>query len=653
MTLRLIERLQEGIGGALGTDGGGGAVAREDERFAGKRNKPLQDAPDKGVVVAALEVGPPDAPRKERVARQENPSFLEVVASTALGMTRRGDDPETEFFSDKDFHSVGGIQGGEGNVDLHLDDLAEHLVERQHLFVGRAQVNGDVIQTVHIIDTADMVGVAVCQQDGLRGEPFPGDESGESGLLVIALAARIENGAPLVVVPKEHAGGRVHIKMEDLVNLLTDEELAYLSFGKSGYVRSGTGIIGGQFNSGLTKKYNIPYGDTCDGPAGLRQSEEKMGSTAWPCSTALASSFDVDLLKKVGEETGKEARKIGCVFWLAPGMNIHRSPLCGRNFEYYSEDPLLSGKLASAITQGVQSKRVSITLKHFAVNNKEYNRNGDNDEDHLASDSRMAERVAREIYLKGFEIAVKEGKPWAIMSSYNRINSVKTSSSYDLLTNILRGEWNFDGFVMTDWYTNSHIEDEAHAGSSVKMPAGSVADMLEGMEKGIVTRDDLKRNVLYLLNTLPKTFCIDAFFKEPENKIKITDEQIKIKVFDNIYRKNDAIWYEECKDEDKGFNPTNTWTGNWISIYIDNENDGYRLIRVRYSSIGDGFGVGFMKYDENLGEITDLEKTGDWQKWKTSDTVSVRMPKGSYEFTIKILGGEGANLGNINYIEIM
>ena len=442
-------------------------------------------------------------------------------------------------------------------------------------------------------------------------------------------------------------------KMEDLVNLLTDEELAYLSFGKSGYVRSGTGIIGGQFNSGLTKKYNIPYGDTCDGPAGLRQSEEKMGSTAWPCSTALASSFDVDLLKKVGEETGKEARKIGCVFWLAPGMNIHRSPLCGRNFEYYSEDPLLSGKLASAITQGVQSKRVSITLKHFAVNNKEYNRNGDNDEDHLASDSRMAERVAREIYLKGFEIAVKEGKPWAIMSSYNRINSVKTSSSYDLLTNILRGEWNFDGFVMTDWYTNSHIEDEAHAGSSVKMPAGSVADMLEGMEKGIVTRDDLKRNVLYLLNTLPKTFCIDAFFKEPENKIKITDEQIKIKIFDNIYRKNDAIWYEECKDEDKGFNPTNTWTGNWISIYIDNENDGYRLIRVRYSSIGDGFGVGFMKYDENLGEITDLEKTGDWQKWKTSDTVSVRMPKGSYEFTIKILGGEGANLGNINYIEIM
>ena len=441
--------------------------------------------------------------------------------------------------------------------------------------------------------------------------------------------------------------------MEDLVNEMSEEELAYLSYGKSGYVRSGTGIIGGQFNSGITRKYNIPYGDTCDGPAGLRQSEPKMGSTAWPCSTALASSFDVDLLKKVGEETGKEARKIGCTFWLAPGMNIHRSPLCGRNFEYYSEDPYLSGKLASAITQGVQSKRVSITLKHFAVNNKEFNRNGDNEENHLASDSRMAERVAREIYLKGFEIAVKEAKPWAIMSSYNRINSIKTSSSYDLLTNILRGEWNFDGFVMTDWYTNSQIYDEAHAGSSVKMPAGSIQDILRGLEEGTVTKDDLKRNILYLLNTLPKTFCIDSLFKEPENRIRIRDEQIKIKIFDNIYRKNDAIWYEDCQDEDKGFNPTNTWTGNWISIYIDNENDGYRTFRVRYSSIGDGFGIGFFKYEEELGYITDLPKTGDWQKWETSPTFSVRLPKGSYELTIKILGAEGANLGNINYIEIL
>ena len=240
--------------------------------------------------------------------------------------------------------------------------------------------------------------------------------------------------------------------MEQLVDSMSNEELAFLSYGKSAKIRAGTGIIGGFYNAGITGKYKIPGGDTLDGPAGLRQSEVTMGSTGWPCSTALASSFDVDLIKKVGEETGKEARKIGCSFWLAPGMNIHRNPLCGRNFEYYSEDPYLTGMIASAITEGLQSKRVSITLKHFAVNNKEQNRNGDDDTVYnLASDSRMAERVAREIYLKGFEIAVKKAQPWSIMTSYNRMNGMKTAESYDLLTGILRDEWGYQGLVMTDW----------------------------------------------------------------------------------------------------------------------------------------------------------------------------------------------------------
>ena len=217
--------------------------------------------------------------------------------------------------------------------------------------------------------------------------------------------------------------------MEQLIDTMSNEELAFLSYGKTNKIRSGTGIIGGFYNSGITGKYNIPSGDTHDGPAGLRQSEISMGSTAWPCSTALASSFDLDLIKKVGEETGKEARKINCTFWLAPALNIHRNPLCGRNFEYYSEDPFLSGMMASAITEGVQSKRVSITLKHLAVNNKEENRNGDIDKNSLASDSRMAERVAREIYLKGFEIAIKKADPWSLMTSYNRINGMKTAES--------------------------------------------------------------------------------------------------------------------------------------------------------------------------------------------------------------------------------
>ena len=438
--------------------------------------------------------------------------------------------------------------------------------------------------------------------------------------------------------------------IEELVDALTNEELAYLSYGKSGYIRSGTGSIGGSFNAGLTKKYNIPFGETCDGPAGIRQSEKIMGSTAWPCSTALASSFDVDLLKKVGEETGKEARRVGCAFWLAPGMNTHRNPLCGRNFEYYSEDPLLSGKLAAAITQGVQSKRVSITLKHFAANNKEENRNGDDVDDRVASDSRMAERVAREIYLKGYEIAVKEGKPWSIMSSYNRLNGIKTSTSHDLLTNILRNEWKYDGLVMTDWFTKSEIDNEAHAGSCVKMPGGSVDTILKGIDKGSVTRDDLKRNILYLFNTLTKTFSIDRLYKEqePENKLIIGNQYLKVKIMDKMYRKSEGIWYENCKDEDGGLNPTNTWNGTWISFYIQNDGDNKRTVVLRYASVGDGFGIGFKKYEENLGEITNLGKTGDWQKWQSSPKFSINLPKGSYELTLYIMG-----TGNVNYIELL
>ena len=445
--------------------------------------------------------------------------------------------------------------------------------------------------------------------------------------------------------------------MEQLVETMTNEELAYLSYGKTGTIKSGTGVIGGDYNSGLTGKYNIPYGDTNDGPAGLRQSEVKMGSTAWPCSTALASSFDVNLIKKVGEETGKEARRIGCSFWLAPGMNIHRSPLCGRNFEYYSEDPILTGKMAAALTQGVQSKRVSITIKHFCVNNKEENRNGGGST--LASDSRLAERVAREIYLRGFEIAVKEGDAWSIMSSYNRINSMKTSESFDLLTGILRNEWKFKGLVMTDWGNTSKNDREAHAGNSVKMPnnGDGTKTILDGLVQGTVTRSDLKRDVLYTLNTLSKTACIDTLFKEPTNKLKIIDGYMKVKIYDYIYRKTGGIYYEECQDEDGGYNPTNTNSNRWISIYVENDKEQERLVKLRYSSRLDGFGVAFNRYDENLGEITNLDTTGDWQKWNTTNPFVVKFPKGKYELTIRILGydysSENASKGNINYLEIL
>ena len=447
--------------------------------------------------------------------------------------------------------------------------------------------------------------------------------------------------------------------MEQLVDSMSNEELAYLSFGKDANIRGGTGILGGLYNAGMTRKYNLPGGDSMDGPAGLRQSEISLQSAGWPCSTALASSFDINIMKKVGEETGKEARKLGVSFWLAPGMNIHRSPLCGRNFEYYSEDPFLTGMMATYISIGLQHKRVSITLKHFCVNNKEQNRNGDDVPDNLASDSRMAERVAREIYLKGFEIAVKKGGPWSIMTSYNRINGVKTDSSYDLLTGILREEWGYKGLVMTDWGSKSTNDVEAHAGTGVKMPSNGdgTATILNGIAAGTVTRDDLKRNILYVFNTISKTAAVDKLFKDPEKMIKLTNDPIKVKIFDYIYQKARGVSYEACEDSDGGQNPTNTWGNQWISIYVDSEEEQTRQVRIRYSSVADGFGVAFLKYDENLGEITNLENTTGWQIWKTSGYTTVKFPQGKYELTIRILSydesGQDANKGNINYIEIL
>ena len=447
--------------------------------------------------------------------------------------------------------------------------------------------------------------------------------------------------------------------MEQLVDSMSNEELAFLSYGKNCNIRAGTGVIGGLYNSGITGKYNIPGGDTLDGPAGLRQSEVFLGSTGWPCSTALASTFDIDLIEKVGEETGKEARRLGCSFWLAPGMNIHRSPLCGRNFEYYSEDPFLTGMMAASITQGLQSKRVSITLKHFSVNNKEQNRNGEQTKS-LASDSRMAERVAREIYLKGFEIAVKKGEAWSIMSSYNRINGMKTAESYDLLTGILRDEWGYKGLVMTDWGTKSHNDREAHAGNDVKMPGNDDGSntILNGLIEGTVTRDELKRNILYVFNTLSKTAAIDKLFVEPKNIIHINDSYIKIKIFDNIYQKSGGISYEACEDTDGGQNPTHTTANSWISLYVESEKEQYRLVRIRYASNNEGFGVAFHKYDEFLGEITNLEYTKGWQTWETSSYTTVKFPKGKYELTLRFLGyvydsEEDPNKGNINYLEIL
>ena len=264
-------------------------------------------------------------------------------------------------------------------------------------------------------------------------------------------------------------------------------------------------LTGGQPNTGVANTYGwgnledwaVPNAMTADGGAGLRvEKETGVTATAWPCATMLACTWDQDLLEKIGRAVALEVKENNCCVWLAPAINIHRSPLCGRNFEYYSEDPLLTGLLAGAVVRGVQSQRIGACIKHFCVNNKETNRRG--------SDSRLSERALREIYLRAFELIVKREKPWSIMSSYNLLNGTHTSENKELLTGILRDEWGFDGAVTTDWWTSAEHYLELKAGNDIKMGAGHPERVKEAYEKGLITREEIARNARRVLELILK-----------------------------------------------------------------------------------------------------------------------------------------------------
>lgn len=302
------------------------------------------------------------------------------------------------------------------------------------------------------------------------------------------------------------------VTMEELLASLSVEEMSYIVEGL-GWGGGSEPVVGAQANSvkgaagETTSRYYetraIPNTVLADGPAGIRitQSYTENGTTyyqyctAFPIGTLIAQSWDKDVAKQFGEAIGEEMLEMGVTLWLAPGMNIHRNPLCGRNFEYYSEDPLLSGITAAATTLGVQSHEgIGVTIKHYAGNNQEDNRN--------AVNNTITERAFREIYLKGFEIAVKAANPMAIMTSYNLNNGMPAADDYDLCTDLARGEWGFNGLVMTDWGGGQSTPvNSMHAGNDLIMPGGSSKSIAEATGVTLPLGDLQKatRNVLNVI----------------------------------------------------------------------------------------------------------------------------------------------------------
>ena len=350
---------------------------------------------------------------------------------------------------------------------------------------------------------------------------------GDAPCGALTLAARVQP-----VVRKAHEPA-FSARVQNLLKTLSDEDKIQLVTGGGYSVRAYNNVMGaaGRTCTTLLKK-NIPNIVLADGPAGLNVvpvvSVLKSGlpgykhglprdwqwgwlkkadpvlrffskgakdiyryMTAWPSETVLAQSWNTALIERVGSAVGTEMKEIGVSVWLAPGMNIHRNPLCGRNFEYYSEDPLVSGKMAAAVTRGVQSTGgVGVSIKHFCCNNQEDNRT------HVSAN--VSERALREIYLRGFEIAVREGSPWTVMSSYNRVNRQYVCNNPELLTGVLREEWGFDGLVMSDWNATdpaSHAE-AINAGNDLIMPGNPAVRkaLLAGLRDGTLDPAALDRS---------------------------------------------------------------------------------------------------------------------------------------------------------------
>ena len=386
--------------------------------------------------------------------------------------------------------------------------------------------------------------------------------------------------------------------VDEVLKALTLEEKAALCVGSGwdsmlGITSSSDVLVSGA--AGTTRaveRLGIPMTVTADGPAGVRINPTREGdsrtyyATGFPVGTALASSWDTELVENMTKAMGNEVLEYGVDVLLSPAMNIHRNPLCGRNFEYFSEDPVLSGKISAAYVRGIQSNGVGTSVKHFAVNNQETNR--------AENDSRVDTRALREIYLKGYEITVKESQPWTIMSSYNKLDGEYTQQSYDLLTKILRDEWGFEGIVMTDWGNKEGTVKAVAAGNDLMMPGSTVEvqRIVDAVKSGELSEADLDRNVRNMLNYIVKTphFRNYQYSDAPDLKAHAkvaraaaTESMVLLKNDDNVLPLKGTETVAMFGISSVDFVAGGTGSGNVNKAYVVNmvqglENAGFTLV---------------------------------------------------------------------------
>jgi len=322
-------------------------------------------------------------------------------------------------------------------------------------------------------------------------------------MLLLAGCATADKQVPMNTINQEEVMAKM--SLEDKAHFVIGTGMAGFS-GDNAVIGATRNLVPGA--AGTTyplDSLGIPAIVLADGPAGLRIDATREGDNAtyycthFPIGTLLASTWNTQLIEEVGQAIGEEVKEYGADVLLAPALNIMRNPLCGRNFEYYSEDPVVAGKTAAAYITGVQKNDVGTSIKHFAANNQETNR--------MNNDARISQRALREIYLKGFEIAIKESKPWTVMTSYNYINGIYSSESKDLVETILRDEWGYEGTVMTDWFGGKDGAKQMWAGNDMLQPgkAEQFDSIVAGVKSGKLAEADLDRNVQRILNLIEKS----------------------------------------------------------------------------------------------------------------------------------------------------